>query len=130
MSLEKFFINVTASVIAGHITGHLLGKTEEEKQKLAKKGRLLGAGLGTLYYLDTVEEHDTVNYSLYSRGRLVYHGICYEDRLDQRLCEHRRAGKVFDHCVYDHAKPRLNALDKEERQIRRNRPKHNYHYNR
>jgi hypothetical protein len=54
-----------------------------------------------------ITSHDTVNYALYRKKRLVYQGIAYEDRLDARLCEHELGGggKNFDDCVYDYAKP-------------------------
>ena len=73
--------------------------------------------------------HDTVNYKLYYKKRLVYHGVTFEDRLDARLCEHEASGKVFDDCVYDDAKPRKRALNIERRKVRRDRPAYNIHHN-
>lgn len=73
--------------------------------------------------------HDTVNYKLYHKRRLVYHGIAYEDRLDARLDEHEICGKVFDDCVYDEAKPRLKAVTLERKRIKRDRPIYNRHHN-
>ncbi len=73
--------------------------------------------------------HDTVNYALYRKKRLVYHGVTYEDRLDMRLDEHEGCGKVFDDCVYDDAKPRRQALSLERKRIRRDKPVYNKHHN-
>jgi len=75
------------------------------------------------------EDHDTVNYSLHHKKKLVYHGIAFEDRLDARLNEHSR-DKVFDDCVYDDPKPRSNAAILERKRIKKDQPKYNKHHNR
>ena len=104
------------------------------KQKIDLGGLLLGIGIAylTAKFLDSFlepEEKDTVNYTLYRRRRVVYHGITYEDRLDHRLNEHERAGKKFTLCVHDDPRTRSNALDVEERRIRRDNPKYNVQHN-
>ena len=74
-------------------------------------------------------DHDTVNYVLFYKNRVVYHGVCYEDRLEARLDEHERRGLIFDEYDFDHAKPRQKALLVEKRKIRRHGPKYNIHHN-
>lgn len=74
--------------------------------------------------------HDTVNYSLYRKRKLVYHGIAYADRLDSRLYEHESCGKMFDDCVYDEAKPRHKAAGLERKRIAKDRPLYNIQHNR
>lgn len=93
---------------------------------------LLKLGLITLgvYALSKIsEEHDTINYTLWHRNRLVYHGICYADRLESRLNEHELRGILFDEYDHDNAKPRTTAMAKERRLIQRDRPKYNFHHN-
>jgi hypothetical protein len=91
--------------------------------------------LGGLYVAGSIleglfsSESDTVNYILKYRGRVVYHGICYEDRLDARLNEHRRNGIRYDECVYSEAKPRSRACNLERKRIRRDRTEYNIHHN-
>lgn len=75
------------------------------------------------------EEHDTTNYTLWYRNNLVYHGICYTDRLEARLNEHEMRGIIFDEYDYDDAKPRATALSKEYKLIQLDRPRYNVHHN-
>ncbi len=102
-------------------------------------GRLL-LGVGASYIFinllgsvstseDEYEEEDTVNYALYWKRKLVYHGIVYEDRLDARLYEHEYNGKIFDHCVFDHPRTRSHARRVEQKRIRRDHPKYNVQHN-
>ena len=96
-------------------------------------GKLLvgvgGVALG-IAILDSIfgDKNDTVNYTLMYRGRKVYHGVVYEDRLDTRLYEHECAGKKFDNCIYDDTKPRAEALKIERKRIRRDKTKYNIHH--
>ncbi|OOQ62199.1 hypothetical protein [Mucilaginibacter pedocola] len=76
------------------------------------------------------EPDNTVNYKLYYKRKLVYHGITFEYRLDERLCEHERNGLKFDYCEYDDAKQRSLASEIERKRIRRDCPKHNKQHNR
>ncbi len=71
---------------------------------------------------------NTVNYSLKRLGKTVYHGICYEDRLNCRLAAHERNGKIFDECVYDHPVDRETAARIERKRIRRAWPRYNVHH--
>jgi hypothetical protein len=71
------------------------------------------------------EQSDTVNYQLFWKGRIVYEGIAYADRIMARIGEHERSDKVFDEYDFDYSKPRSKALDLEFRRIQRNRPKYN-----
>ena len=75
------------------------------------------------------EEHDTINYTLWYRGKKVYHGVCYIDRLEARINEHALSGKKFDKYTYGTAKPRSRALNVERKKIYRDIPKYNIHHN-
>ena len=90
-----------------------------------------GAVLFGAYALsnDNSEEEDTINYRLKHRGKIVYEGICYEDRYFARMAEHRRNGLKFDSHSRSKRKPRSLALDHEESRIRRNKPRYNAHHN-
>ena len=99
-------------------------------QALLGFGLVIGAGYVCASLLDAIfgNSNDTVNYKLKNKGRLVYHGICFEDILDARLNKHANSGKKFDECVYDQAKPRHVASSLEKKRIRRDRPKYNIHH--
>jgi|SRR5579863_1397986 len=92
--------------------------------------RVTGLVLG-LYVLNSLFDNgsDTVNYILWHKKRIVYHGICYADRVDARLNEHVSNGFVFDEYDYDRAKPRLKARQLEKKRIMRDKPKYNNHHN-
>jgi len=91
----------------------------------------IGAITFGLYALNSIltKGHDTINYSLWYKNRLVYHGICYVDRIETRLNEHEFNGLIFDQYDHDHAKPREKARAKEARLIKRDSPKYNYQHN-
>lgn len=74
-------------------------------------------------------DKDTVNYTLKHRGRKVYHGITYEDRLECRLIEHELSGKKFDDYTVSQPRSRKTALKIERRRIQRDRTKYNVHHN-
>jgi hypothetical protein len=75
------------------------------------------------------EPKDTINYTLYRKGKKIYHGIAYEDRLDARLYEHECAGIIpFDNCIYDHPKTRTQALALERKRIYRDQTPYNCHH--
>jgi len=86
--------------------------------------------IGVIAVLDELfsNKNDTVNYKLKNKGRLVYHGICYEDRLDSRMNEHECSGKKFDEIIYDNPKPREHASRLERKRIRRDMPKYNHYH--
>ena len=94
---------------------------------------LVGLGLFLLgvKVLDSMlEPHDTINYYLKYRGRIVYHGICYEDRFDARMREHSRKGRIiYDECMYGSPTTRNQALTIERKRIDRDCPKYNNHHN-
>ena len=117
--------------VAGYMSGRILGKTEADKQQLAiTLGRAaMGMKLLDTLLLELSEEYNTVNYKLYRNGLCIYTGICFEDRLDKRLSEHKCKGLIFDDYSYDKPKGRKRALQKEYNMIRRNRPKHNIQHN-
>jgi hypothetical protein len=77
----------------------------------------------------TGEEHDTVNYTLWYKGKKVYHGICYADRLEARINEHFSSGKKFDNYTCGSSKPRSRALNLERKKIYRDIPRYNIHHN-
>jgi len=91
----------------------------------------LGAIILGAYVLNSLlsTDNDTVNYILWHKKRIVYHGICYIDRMDARLNEHELRGLIFDEFDYDHAKPRTKAQVLEQKRIQRDKPKYNVHHN-
>lgn len=99
---------------------------QNQPNPLLKLG-LIALGIYTLSKIS--EEYDTLNYTLWHRNKLVYHGICYADRLDARLNEHELRGIIFDEHDYDYAKPRATALIKERKLIQQDCPKYNIHHN-
>lgn len=72
---------------------------------------------------------DTVNYELYDGRKRVYRGITYEDRIEMRIAEHRSSGKKFTRFNFDNSKPRSEALQLEEKLIKRDRPIYNIQHN-
>jgi hypothetical protein len=61
-------------------------ETLTPQQSLLRLGAVVLIGVA----LDSIlnGQKDTINYILYYRGRKVYHGICKDHRLEQRLNEH------------------------------------------
>jgi hypothetical protein len=80
---------------------------------------------GVFFAILTEENEDSVNYHLYNKGKLVYTGITFADRLQKRLYEHKRDGKVFDSYTYSKVKKRTKARKHEIKRISINKP----HYN-
>jgi len=68
---------------------------------------------------------DTVLYTLFHKGRIVYIGITFLNRLGSRIDEHRRSGKVFDRVDFSQSYSRSKALDLEANKIRKLKPKYN-----
>jgi hypothetical protein len=89
----------------------------------------LGAIGGAVVAEIVGEPSDTVNYTHYHKGKVVYHGVTYEDRLDKRTDEHRKSGKKFDKVVFSEPKPRSEAFAHERKMINKHRPKNNIHHN-
>lgn len=106
---------------------NLYPNTQNEPNPIVQLGAL-ALGIYALNKLFSTG-HDTVNYTLWHRKTLVYHGICYADRVEKRLDEHERNGLYFDEYDHDHAKPRENAAKLEKRLIQRDKPKYNYQHN-
>lgn len=118
----------TLCTLGGAYLGY---KNAEAKGKDPVKGAL---GWGTLSFLGSdllfgdLEEEDTVNYVLRNNGRIVYHGIAFEDRIENRIAEHRLDGKVFDNFSYGKPKAREMAEQLEKKRIKRDKPKYNKHH--
>src|ERR1700744_3129090 len=93
--------------------------------------KIVIAGLATglvAWSINTIlnyEEEDTINYTLRDKGRIVYVGVCYADRLHKRLAEHRCSGKIFTNYTISRLKKGSEALQHERRRIRKYRPKYN-----
>lgn len=124
-------IGVTAT--GGYLIGEAIGKTEEQKKQFAERGLLLGIfggiGLLLLYAYICKNKKDTVNYSLHSKGRRVYEGICYGHRFNDRVAEHAANGKIFDNAICDNPKPRHIAANLEQKRIKRHKPIYNIQHN-
>lgn len=128
MSLKRVLLWTVGGIAAGHVMGRLMGNTEEEKQRLARNGRLIGGGLG-FGYSATTEAIDTVNYTKYHKGKRVYDGVTTVERMDIRPMEHRRNGMKFDKVVFSAPKTRSEALDLERYRIKRFKGEYNIHHN-
>lgn len=95
---------------------------------------LLGAGIGgglAGYIVAQIfgAPNDTINYSLFKKGQLVYHGITYDDRLHTRTNEHLRRGLQFDRVLKDKPKSRIDAILLERKRIKRDLPLYNIKHN-
>ncbi|MBS1503208.1 MAG: hypothetical protein JST32_14160 [Bacteroidetes bacterium] len=95
-------------------------------QSLARLGAIftIAWAIGQLFG----ERKDTINYVLFHKGKKVYHGICLEHRLDARLAEHERDGKVFDDYHYGQPKTNMEACRIEQARIFRDQTKYNIHH--
>lgn len=129
----NFFDRLAATVIGagiGHLIGSNHGETEEERKLNAKKGRWIGGSLafGGSFLME--EKADTVNYTLYHKGVRVYDGLTSEDRLEKRVAEHKRDGKLFDEVQYDGPVDKERAIKLEQYRIKRFKPQYNIHHNR
>ncbi|MEM7037229.1 MAG: hypothetical protein AAF570_09640 [Bacteroidota bacterium] len=86
---------------------------------------LVGAVIGFWLVQRLGARDDTVVYMLRRRGRIVYVGVAYARRMEGRIAEHRRSGKVFDRVDIGRARPRKEALQIEARKIRSLQPRYN-----
>jgi predicted GIY-YIG superfamily endonuclease len=93
------------------------------------KALFAGVALYAMYQELTSEASGTVVYFLYNRNRIVYIGITYEDRVDQRIYEHECKDWVFDEYDYGYCMSRSQAIAEEKRLIKRHQPKYNVHHN-
>ena len=101
---------------------------EQVWQQSAVKAGLIVFGIIALEKILN-EPKDTVNYTLYYRGKKMYHGISYEDCFNARIDKHERAGIIpFDDCVYDYPKTRTKAMDLERKRINRDQTPYNNHH--
>lgn len=102
----------------------------ENEDEGKEKGIMASAftALGILIY-DALQRN-TLNYTLFDKGRRVYEGITLESRKMRRISEHRTSGKRFD-LVRFSLEPtyRSDALDLEESRIRQYKPKYNIQHN-
>jgi hypothetical protein len=96
-------------------------------RSLLKLGLIIAGAL--VFDKLTNESDDTVNYTLYYKGKKVYHGISYEDCFQERINQHERAGIIrFDYCEYDYPKTRTTALALERKRINRDQTRYNNHH--
>lgn len=99
---------------------------------LTPLGKLLLGGLAIYAICNELATDDTrsVVYMLYNRGKIVYVGITYADRIDQRIYEHEcKLDWVFDEYDYGGSMSREKALARERKLIRVHAPKYNIHHN-
>ena len=124
-------------IILGSIIGLIIGVNYFKKNNSPKEHELLyllgsilfGGFSGYFSSLLIGSPNDTVNYSLFKRKKLVYHGITYKDRLTTRCLEHRKRGLRFDNIIADKPKARIDALLLEKKKIKKHRPIYNIQHN-
>lgn len=126
------------STLGGLIIGSILGNEYAKMNNIPEKDKwkyiLSGAAGGGIsgYVLANLfgSPDDTVNYKLLKHGKLVYHGITYNERVQAREHEHRKSGKVFHKMIVkDKAIPRCEAIKIEQALIQRDRPVYNIIHN-
>ena len=79
-----------------------------------------GMALGRLLSSSDDDEGGTThNYMLEHQGRTVYHGIT--DRLEARVVEHARSGKVFDTMWFEDPRHREEARQLERERLAQHR---------
>ncbi|MDI9338338.1 MAG: hypothetical protein QM539_07930 [Alphaproteobacteria bacterium] len=125
MKPEKI-ITTSLCAIAGGIIANNLTKQRENKPL----NTLIGAGLVgiagiIIYNYFQNNKADRINYILKFKSNRVYDGITKEYRLDKRIYEHQRDGKIFDEIIFDNPKPLKLAISIEKKRIKRFRPKYN-----
>jgi hypothetical protein len=124
--------NTWGKIIGGAIGVYLADKAtiaENDKPLIVIGGMLLGGWMGGEISDSFSEPADTVNYTLYHKGRRVYEGICYHDRKSSRLFEHVCAGKKFTTWKFGAPITRSSALEIERKRIKKYQPFYNIHHN-
>jgi len=114
--------------IAGGIITYRNTKGEEDRFLEVLAGIAAGAA-GGYVLANAFGPDDTVNYSCFHKKERVYEGICYDDRRDLRIIEHKANGKIITKVRFDKPKPRSEAVLLEKSRIKRHRPKYNIVHN-
>ena len=129
---EKRFGIIAGATISGIIAYRDVTTQEMTHwERLAEVLKMALIGGTTGYFLSIVlgSKNDTVNYELFKKNKLVYHGITYENRLGRRTLEHKNRGLLFDRVQTDSAKPRVEAKAEEKELIQRDKPIYNIQHN-
>ena len=124
-------------IIAGLIVGCIKAYQYCENNKISANDKwkyfvVGGSGGSVLGYYTAIllgSPNDTVNYRLLNNGKLVYHGITFEDRQKNRKIEHLKRGLIFNKMLRDKPKARLDALILEKKRIKKHRPFYNIQHN-
>ncbi|WP_298421202.1 hypothetical protein [uncultured Kordia sp.] len=133
---EKVF-----GTLAGTAIGFILanwhaknnGLTGIEKMRCQFMGVASGGLAG--YSISNIfgSPNDTVNYFLQNKNdnkvEHVYDGITYEHRINRRMYEHLKDGKIFTEMIYDTPKPRIEALKLEKKLVLENKGIYNKQHN-
>lgn len=103
--------------------------TEKEENK--EGNGLAAAALAAFgFFAYDESQKNTVNYTLYRKGKRVYDGITKASRKQTRIAEHRASGKQFDKVRFSRvATYRSAAMEREERLINRHKPEYNIQHN-
>jgi hypothetical protein len=67
---------------------------QENQENTLLKVALFGLAIWGVDKIINYEPKDTVNYRLIHRGKIVYEGICFGDRINARINEHKKGGKI------------------------------------
>ncbi len=102
-----------------------------EKDENKKRNGFLAAGpMVLLLMVVDFFQRNTVNYTLYNKGKRVYDGITKVSRRGIRMAEHRVSGKKFDRVRFSPEPTyRSSALELEEMRIRQYKPMYNIQHN-
>ena len=103
-----------------------------ERLKKAILPALAGAASGLLVAELVGTKRDTVVYKLYRKtvnGKPVYVGLTYANRLDMRMKEHLKNGKVFKNVTRSRPLTRKEAFLRERKLIKEIRPSLNIIHN-
>jgi len=126
---EKIIGTLNGVAIGGYFAHKKISKQDKNNFWPTFKGALIG-GIGGYGLTNIIgSPNNTVNYTLFYRGKRVYEGITYEKRFDTRMSEHKANGKKFNHSIKDTPKPRVDAENLEKKRIIKYKPVDNIQHN-
>lgn len=108
-----------------HLLHYLFPDKLSLKDWLILTGILSLAGLWVFRPVPQNGKRDTVIYFLRNGRSIVYVGIAFQNRAENRVAEHRRSGKVFNRVEWSQPMSRSKALSRERKFIQSLQPYYN-----